>query len=125
MKAKLYIGIISALLLAGTPMAAQFADYNGYRNDNTRMIINNYYYDDYDYYFASRINRFHRSYAVFDYYSPLFTETYWYNYRPYSWGISIYGGLGFVHYRYPVYNYGWYDPYFGYSWYWDYDADYE
>src|SRR4030042_7004207 len=106
MKAKFYIGIISALLLAGSPVAAQFAD-------------------DYDYYYASRINRFHRSYAAFDYYSPVFTETYYYNYRPFSWGISIYGGGGFGFglghsYRYPVYNYGWYDPYYGSSLYWGY-----
>jgi len=120
MKAKFYIGIISALLLAGSPMAAQFAD-DGFRNDNTGTVINNYYYDDYDYYFASRINRFHRSYAAFDYYSPVFTETYYYNYNPYSWGISIYGGGGFgfgvgYSYRYPVYSYSMYDPYYGSSW---------
>jgi hypothetical protein len=39
MKAKFYIGIISALLLAGSPMAAQFADNSGFRNDNARMVI--------------------------------------------------------------------------------------
>ncbi|MFH0842711.1 MAG: hypothetical protein V1903_08835 [Bacteroidota bacterium] len=120
MKAKFYIGIITALLLAGSPMAAQFAD-DGFRNDNSGTVINNYYYDDYDYYFASRINRFHRSYAAFDYYSPVFTETYYYNYRPYSWGVSIYGGGGFgfgvgYSYRYPVYSYSLYDPYYGSSW---------
>ncbi len=129
MKAKFYIGIISALLLAGSPMAAQFADNSGFRDDNTGLVVNNYYYNDYDYYFASRINRFHRSYAAFDYYSPMFTETYWYNYRPYSWGTSIYGGGGFgfgfrYSYRYPIYSYSWYDPYFGSSWYWDYDPFY-
>src|SRR4030043_1283506 len=128
MKAKFYIGLISALLLAGSPMAAQFAD-DGFRNDNTGLVINNYYYDDYDYYYASRINRFHRSYAAFDYYSPVFTEIYYYNYRPFSWGISIYGGGGFGFglghsYRYPVYNYGWDDPYYGSSLYWGYEPYY-
>jgi hypothetical protein len=108
MKARFYIGIISALLLAGSPMAAQFAD-DDFRSNDAGTVINNYYYDDYDYYFASRINRFHRSYAAFEYYSPVFTETYYYNYSPYSWGVSIYGGGGFgfglgFSYRYPVYN---------------------
>ena len=126
MKAKYYIGILSALLLAGSTVKAQYADNGYYGNDDTRIIVNNYY-DDYDYYYSSRINRFHRSYAVFDYYSPVFTDTYWYSYRPYTWGLSIYrGGLGFsmgYNTYYPVYygydwdyyygyNYGWYDPYY-------------
>ena len=59
-------------------------DYTGdYRNDDARVVVNNYY-DDYDYYYSSRINRFHRSYAAFDYYAPVFTDSYWYNYQPYS-----------------------------------------
>jgi hypothetical protein len=125
MKANFYIGIISALLLAGSPMAAQIAD-NGFRSDNSGLVINNYYYNDYDYYFASRINRFHREYAAFDYYSPVFTDTYFYTYNPFSWGISIYGrggfgfGVGYA-YRYPSYSYGWYDPYYGSNWYWGYN----
>jgi len=138
MKAKFYTLILSALLLAGIPAKAQFADNRDYRNDDAGIVINNYY-DDYDYYYSSRINRFHRSYAAFDYYSPVFTETYWYNYQPYSWGTSIYGrsalGFGFT-VNFPVYyygwgtdywydyNYGWYDPYYGSSWYWGYDPFY-
>jgi hypothetical protein len=54
--------------------------------------------------YASRINRFHRSYAAFDYYSPVFTDSYLYNYRPFSLGSGMYGslglGLGFS-YNYP------------------------
>jgi hypothetical protein len=137
MKAKYYIGILSALMLAGFPLKAQYADNRDFRNDGSSTIVNNYY-DDYDYYFSSRINRFHRSYAVFDYYSPLYTETYWYNYRPYSRGISIYGGTGIgfgLSFNYPVYysgwrygswynyDYGWYDPYYGSYW-WGYDPFY-
>ena len=96
-----------------------------------QIVVNNYY-DDYDYYFSSRINRFHRSYAAFDYYAPVFTDSYWYNYQPYSWGVSIYGGGGFgigFSTSYPVYNYGYsyysgYDPYYGSSYYWGYDPFY-
>jgi hypothetical protein len=138
MKAKFYTVILSALLLAGFPAKAQFADNRDFRNDDAGIVINNYY-DDYDYYYSSRINRFHRSYSAFDYYSPVFTDTYWYNYQPYSWGASIYGrsGLGFgFSINFPVYyygwgtdywydyNYGWYDPYYGSSWYWGYDPYY-
>jgi hypothetical protein len=129
MKANFNIGIIAALLLTGSTLKAQVADMRDFRNDDARIVNN--YYDDYDYYFSSRINRFHRSYSAFDYYSPVFTETYWYNYQPHSWGISIYGGGGFgigYSYNYPVYNYGYgnfyggYEPYFGSSYYWGYDC---
>ena len=138
MKAKFYFGILSTLLLAGYPLKAQIADKRDFRNDDAGLIINNYY-DDYDYYYSSRINRFHRSYTAFDYYSPLFTDSYWYNYQPYTWGLSIYGrnGLGFgFSFNYPVYyygwgfnylynyDYGWYDPYYGNDWYWGYDPFY-
>jgi hypothetical protein len=138
MKAKFYTVILSTLLLAGFTAKAQVADNRNFRNDEAGIVINNYY-DDYDYYYSSRINRFHRDYAAFDYYSPVFTETYWYNYQPYSWGISIYGrsGLGFgFAVNYPVYyygwgtdywynyNFGWYDPYYGSSGYWGYDPFY-
>ncbi|MDO9339511.1 MAG: hypothetical protein Q7T72_03180 [Bacteroidales bacterium] len=132
MKAKYYIGILSFLLLTGSTVKAQIADMRDNRNDDARIVVNNYS-DDYDYYFSSRINRFHRSYTAFNYYAPVFTDTYWYNYQPYSWGISIYGGGGFglgYSFNYPVYsydygyNYGGYDPYFGNSYYWGYDPFY-
>jgi len=109
MKAKIYLGLLSALTMAVLPGKAQYADNRDFRNDETGLVINNYYYDNYDYYYASRINRFHRSYAAFDYYSPVFTDIYWYNYRPFTWGVSIYGrsALGFGYsINFPIY-YGW------------------
>jgi len=133
MKAKYYIGILSVLMLSGMPVKAQFSDGTYYGNDGTRIIVNNYYADC-DYYYSSRINRFHRSYAVFDYYSPVFTDTYWYDYRPWSWGISIYRGgfgfnLGYSPYYYNNYYNRWYDPYyydpyFYDSYYWGYSPRY-
>lgn len=130
MKAKYTIGILSVILLSCFPLKGQLTGMNDYRNNDARIVVNNYY-DDYDYYFSSRINRFHRSYCTFNYYAPVFTESYWYNYQPYSWGVSIYGGSGFgLTYNYPVYNYGygydygWYDPYYGSSYYWGYDPFY-
>jgi hypothetical protein len=111
MKAKYYIGIVSALLLFQLSVKAQNADYRDDRSNDAKIVVNNYY-NDYDYYYSSRINRFHRSFAAFDYYSPLFTDLYWYNYRPFSWGLSIYGGgfgfglglgIGFGYsYNYPL-----------------------
>ena len=116
-------------MLTGLTANAQM-DYAGdYRNDNATVVVNNYY-DNYDYYYSSRINRFHRSYSAFDYYAPVFTDTYWYNYQPYSWGISIYGGGGFgIGYSIPILfiimvmhtTPGWYDPYYGSSYYWGYN----
>ncbi len=137
MKAKFYTAILSALLLTGLTASGQLGDNRNFRNDEAGVVINNYY-DDYDYYYSSRINRFHRSYSAFDYYSPVFTESYWYNWQPFSWGVSIYGrsGFGFGYaINYPVYygpgyndwygyDYGWYDPYYGSSWYWGYDPFY-
>ena len=117
MKAKYYIGIISVLLLTFSSVNAQRDDSRDYRNDDAKIVVNNYY-DDYDYYFTSRINRFHRSYAAFDYYAPVFTDSYWYNYQPFSWGISIYGG-GFS----IGYNYNW-PVYYGYGDYWGYNPFY-
>ena len=131
MKAKYYIGILSILLLTFSTVKAQRADSRDYSNDDAKLVVNNYY-NDYDYYFSSRINRFHRSYAAFDYYSPVFTDSYWYNYQPFSWGLSIYGGGGFglgYSNNYPGYDYGYgnyygYDPYFGSNYYGGYDPFY-
>jgi hypothetical protein len=126
MKAKLYIGILSAVLLPGFLAQAQIADSRYYGNDATGSMVNNYY--NYDYYYSSRINRFHRSYSTFNFYSPVFTDAFWYDYQPYGWGTSIYngGGYGFgSYYNYPsYYDYGWNYPYFGNSYSWGYDPLY-
>jgi hypothetical protein len=126
MKAKIYIGIITAVLLPGFLAQAQISDSRDYRDGYTTTEVNNYY--NYDYYYSSRINRFHRSFSTFNYYAPLFTDSYWYNYEPYSWGLTIYGGggIGFGYsYNYPVYfDYGWNNPYFGGSYYRGYNPFY-
>ncbi|MBE9481355.1 MAG: hypothetical protein IMY69_06635, partial [Bacteroidetes bacterium] len=70
--------------------------------DSTTYITNNYYYDDYnyddyyDYSYAARIRRFHGPYHGFSYYDPYYTNMYWYNYNPYSWGTSIYLGYNWI-----------------------------
>ena len=91
MKAKLYIVLLSAIILPAIPAGAQMADSRDFRGGEVVRTSYNH-----DFFYASRINRFHRSYSSFSYYSPVFTDTYWYTYSPYSWGVSIYGGrVGF------------------------------
>ena len=101
---------------------------NGNRDHKAGVEVNNYNNSgDYDFYYSSRINRFHRSYSTFTYYSPVFTDSYWYSYQPYTWGISIYGGQAGFGYDagYPVYNsYSWSSPYYGNSYYWGYTPNY-
>lgn len=71
-----------------------------------KTIINNYYGDDYDDdemgYYSTRINRFHRSYVGFNYYSPAFCGVYYDPFFSPGWNFGI--GFG--------YSYGYYDPFF-------------
>ncbi|HCI54759.1 MAG TPA: hypothetical protein PLN06_00095 [Bacteroidales bacterium] len=132
MKTKIYIGLLGVLLIPGFSVNAQQANINNYRDDsdNTKIVINNYY--DYDFYYSSRIRRFHSPYVSFSYYSPVFTDVFWYTYQPFTWGLSIYGGgrIGVgISFNFPIYyNYYWDWPlYYGvyysnyypvyYSWY--------
>ncbi|MDP6909264.1 MAG: hypothetical protein QF371_07155, partial [Flavobacteriales bacterium] len=81
------------------PQTEQYVDEDG----NT--IINNYYgddYDDSDFGYAARINRFHRPIYGYNYYDSYYTNMYWYTYDPYYYGTSIYMNS--------------WNPYFGYSW---------
>jgi len=120
MKAKLYIGLISAMMLSGFSAKAQMADA---REHGTGMEYNNR--GDYDYYYSSRINRFHRQYSTFTYFSPAYTDSYWYSSQPYSWGMSIYGGSVGFGAGYPSYSsYGWNTPYYGDSFYYGSNPNY-
>jgi hypothetical protein len=121
MKAKYYIGIATLFLIAASPAKAQRNDPVYSSNDDARVVVNNYYNSG-DFEYASRINRFHRSYAVFDYYSPVFTDSYWYDYEPWNVGLNFYGGGFGLNYGYG--NYYGYDPYFGVNYYWNYDPFY-
>jgi len=78
-------------------------------------VTNNYYgdyYEDSDYAYASRINRFHR-YNTWNYYDPFYTNMYWYNYDPYFYGVSIYSSC------WPSYNWYWGNNW-GWNWGWNY-----
>jgi hypothetical protein len=79
--------------------------------------------DYYDYSYSSRIRRFHTDvYTGWGYYDPYFTNMYWYDYCPASWGISIYMGYNWwwpsYYYRPYYYDPFWYDYGFRYGWGW-------
>lgn len=99
-------------------------------NGGQKVVVRSYLPDN-GYEYSSRIRRFHNSYVSFDFYSPVYTEVYWYNYRPYTWGVSIYDDwyyYGGAATRYTWRNgfggsYWWgfepwqsYDPWMGYGW---------
>ncbi len=80
----------------------------------------------YEFEYSSRINRFHRSYSTFTYYSPVFTDYYWYGYRPYDYYFPVYAGMGGGYTYYGGFSFGmaiggisfgWYSPsYYYYAW---------
>ena len=81
--------------------------------------------DYYDYAYSSRIRRFHNNYYTgWGYYDPYFTNMYWYDYYPSSWGMSIYMGYNWwwpsYYYRPYYYSPCWYDYGFHYGWGWNY-----
>ena len=76
-----------------------------YVDEDGNTIINynyygDYYEDDNDFAYASRIRRFHRNNWDWGYYDPWYTNMYYYTYDPYYWGTSIYVGYWS--------NYNWY-----------------
>jgi len=98
---------------------------DSYYDENGNLVINNYYMDSYsqDFYYESRIRRFHRNWAHFGYYDPFFTNMYWYNYNPYYIGSSIYMGydpfFSFGYFPGSYYSWGyrpWAWAHYGYGW---------
>ena len=83
--------------------------------DEGTTIINNYYENNspYDFYYSSRIRRFHRPYYSYGYYDNYYTNSYWYSGNPYHYGNSIYYSYAW---NSPYYygGYGYYDPFYDY-----------
>jgi hypothetical protein len=120
MKTKILLTAIAAMAVAYTSLAADAGEAPGERGNgygNQQIVVSNYYYES-GYEYASRINRFHNSYVAFDFYSPLYTETFWYHYTPYTWGVSIYDD--WYYYGGGVSRYNWTSG-FGGSYWWGYD----
>jgi len=105
------------LTLAGNLTPSDDEGTNGYGSQQVVVVKN--YYNQNGYEYTSRIKRFHTTYVTFDFYSPLFTETYWYRYTPYTWGVSIYDDWSY--YGSGVSRYSWRNS-FGGSYWWGYDA---
>ncbi|HRH66427.1 MAG TPA: hypothetical protein PLU53_09025, partial [Bacteroidia bacterium] len=96
-------------------------------------ITNNYYNEDdyYDYAYSARLRRYYNPVIGYNYYDPYYTNMYWYDYNPTSWGVSIY--LGYNWWA-PTYYYsapfcygsiGWgYNSWYGSPWYGGYYSPY-
>ncbi len=120
MKTKILLTATATMVLACTALAADAGKGHGDRGSgygNQQIVVNNYYNES-GYEYASRLKRFHNSYVVFDFYSPLYTETFWYHYTPYTWGVSIYDD--WYYYGGGVSRYNWTSG-FGGSYWWGYD----
>lgn len=92
----------------------QYAESDEKSGGNT-YITNNYYGDQYDYSYSARIRRFYHPYG-WSYYDPFYTNLYWYDYNPFSWGVSLY--LTYSWWSPPVWSapvYGWAYPAYGCS----------
>jgi len=120
MKKKILLATIA--VAAMTTMAAA-ADRDpsgagtGSANGSQQVIVNNYYMQG-GYEYTSRLKRFHTSYVTFDFYSPMYTEVYWYRYTPYTWGVSIYDD--WYYYGGNVSRHSWTSG-FGGSYWWGYE----
>lgn len=70
-------------------------------------------YDDcYDYYYTTRLRRFHSPYLGFGYYNNYYTNSFWYSSNPYNCGVSIYYGYNFWN---PWHIDPWYNYHFGWG----------
>lgn len=120
MKTKILLAVTAMLMIALYATAEERSPgtgSSGYGYGSQQVVVNNYYYDN-GYEYSSRLKRFHNSYTSFDFYSPLYTESYWYSFTPYTWGVSIYDD--WYYYGAGVSRYSWRSG-FGGSYWWGYD----
>ncbi len=120
MKTKILLSLTAMLTVALCATAEERRPDSGasrYSYGSQQVVVNNYYYGN-GYEYSSRLKRFHNSYTSFDFYSPVYTEAYWYNFTPYTWGVSIYDD--WYYYGAGVSRYSWRSG-FGGSYWWGYD----
>lgn len=120
MKTKILLAVTALLtvsLFSAAEKRSPDSGAYGYGNGSQQVVVNNYYFGN-GYEYSSRLKRFHNSYASFDFYSPVYTEAYWYNFTPYTWGVSIYDD--WYYYGAGVSRYSWRSG-FGGSYWWGYD----
>lgn len=91
MKKKLLLPVIAFSIITSVTSAtdSKRPEEEGGGSSLQQVFVSTYYHGG-GYEYASRIKRFHTSYVTFDFYSPMYTEVYWYRYTPYTWGVSIY-----------------------------------
>ena len=118
-KKKILIAILfaAAITLSASPDGPPPDGGRGSGSGSQQVVVSNYYHVS-GYEYATRISRFHASYVTFDFYSPMFTEIYWYRYTPYSWGVSIYDD--WYYYSAGVSQQAWRSGYGGSYW-WGYE----
>ena len=68
------------------PYSEQYVDENG--NNVTNNYYGDYYEEEGDFAYSSRIRRFHRN-NTWGYFDPWYTNMYYYTYDPFFWGTSI------------------------------------
>jgi hypothetical protein len=96
----------------------QNSDYYGDKPADSHANSNNNYNNDdyYDYTYSSRLRRFYAPVNGYSYYDPYYTNLYWYDYNPYSWGVSIYLGYSWwappYYYSSPFCYGGYYNPWY-------------
>jgi len=120
MKTKKILAVIATLTIALNATASDGTEISERKSNeygNQQVVVNNYYSDN-GYEYSSRIKRFHSSFSSFDFYAPVYTETYWYHYTPYTWGVSIYDDWHY--YGAGVSRYSWRSG-FGGSYWWGFD----
>ncbi len=133
MKKKILLTVIAIAASVTIAVASDSTPSGGERGafGASQQVIVTSYHNHSGYEFASRIKRFHTTYVTFDFYSPVYTEIYWYRPTPYTWGVSIYDdwhyyGAGSSRYAWRSGfggSYWWgydtwrnYDPWMGYGW---------
>jgi len=96
-----------------TEIASQEYSDQESEDDSQIEYVDEYSSDDYyDYGYSSRIRRFHSPFSGFGYYHNFYTNSYWYNYNPYNYGVSIYYGYDFWHPNYySHHHHGYYNNY--------------
>jgi hypothetical protein len=88
--------------------------------------INRVDFDDldmYDFFYTSRLRRFHTHVSLgWGFYDPFFTNMFWYTRLPANWGVSIYLGHSWwwptVYFRPWFFDWGWHSRGFAWGWGW-------
>jgi len=101
---------------SGTPSQSPASTQQYSDDKGNTYVTNNYYNDDdyYDYEYSARLKRYYTPASGYGYYDPFYTNSYWYDYNPYNYGVSIYLGYNWWAPSYCYYDPFWYGPVYPY-----------